>query len=95
MEAVGKVAKHLLVKYPAELTWYNVACHVLDQKTLKLKQVRPNDMETNNQHIIARLGAVTSGCSNEIHYLSHVYTKMCRVRDPADKHVHVLCREAV
>ena len=40
LEAVGKVTKHLLVKYPAELTWYNVACHVLDQKTLKLKQVR-------------------------------------------------------
>lgn len=40
MEAGSKTAKHLVVKYPAELTWWDVTCHVLDQKTLKQKQVR-------------------------------------------------------
>lgn len=33
------------MKYPAELTWFNVACQVLDQKTLKMKQVSQQPLQ--------------------------------------------------
>ena len=39
IEAANPTAKHLIIKYAAELTWSNVTCHVLDQRTLKQKQV--------------------------------------------------------
>lgn len=30
----------LAVQYPADLAWDGITCHVLDQRTLKMKQVR-------------------------------------------------------
>lgn len=30
----------LAVQYPADLAWAGITCHVLDQRTLKMKQVR-------------------------------------------------------
>ncbi len=31
----------LAVQYPADLAWEGITCHVLDQRTLKMKQARP------------------------------------------------------
>jgi hypothetical protein len=39
VEAGNTTASHLAVQYPADLAWFDVTCHVLDQKTLKQKQV--------------------------------------------------------
>ncbi len=39
VEAGSTTASHLAVQYPADLAWFDVTCHVLDQKTLKQKQV--------------------------------------------------------
>lgn len=39
VEVGNTTASHLAVQYPADLAWFDVTCHVLDQKTLKQKQV--------------------------------------------------------
>ena len=72
-EATTKVAKHLLVKYPAELTWYNVACHVLDQKTLKLKQVRHWGHADYFYLLFATSGAFASGDKQNVIFMSYIY----------------------
>lgn len=53
VESGSKTASHLAVQYPADLSWKDVTCHVLDQKTLKQKQVSLADSRScpapNNQ----------------------------------------------
>jgi hypothetical protein len=39
VESSNQTASHLAVQYPADLSWTDVTCHVLDQKTLQQKQV--------------------------------------------------------
>lgn len=49
VEAGNATASHLAVQYPADLAWFDVTCHVLDQKTLKQKQVRQPSQQNNPQ----------------------------------------------
>ncbi len=38
---VASGGEGLAVQYPADLAWEGITCHVLDQRTLKMKQARP------------------------------------------------------
>ena len=67
-DSLSKAAKHLLVKYPAELSWFDLTCHVLDQKTLKLKQVRQDHIEL--MHLLSCVYLLVERCAEQTQNVS-------------------------
>ncbi|BDA42962.1 ABC transporter G family member 22 [Coccomyxa sp. Obi] len=71
IEAGSTTASHLAVQYPADLAWFDVTCHVLDQKTLKQKQVlHPSSGNAYPGECVALLGPSGAGKSTLLDILS-------------------------
>ncbi|EIE27766.1 hypothetical protein COCSUDRAFT_45983 [Coccomyxa subellipsoidea C-169] len=71
VEAGNTTASHLAVQYPADLAWFDVTCHVLDQKTLKQKQVlHPSSGNAYPGECVALLGPSGAGKSTLLDILS-------------------------